>query len=127
MQNPLKSKELIPFTLHSTVEQERKHKSIRGFCAINRFVATFILNKKVSQIKTANGRDILAVINGQMGNKANKMRRQHLTGKGGEGPPSAFCSKSHLRKDKVSAFGEDKGTMWRCPPWGLDERLSTDV
>lgn len=116
MQNPLKSKELIPFTLHSAVEQERKYKSMRGLCATNRFVATFILNQKVSQIKTASRRQTLPVINRQMGNKANKMRRQQLTGKGGGGPLSAFCSKSHLCKDKVGAFGEDEGTTCRCPP-----------
>jgi len=118
MQNPLKSKELIPFTLHPAAEQEGKYKSIRGLRAIDRFVATFVLNYKASQTRTASARHFLAVVNGQMGNKANKMRRQHLTGKGGRGPLSAFCSKSHLRKGEVSAFGEDEETTCRCPPWG---------
>lgn len=108
--------ELIPISLHSAVEQERKYKSIRGLCAISRFVATFILNQKVSQIKTASRRHVLAIINVQMGNKANKLRRQHLTGKGRGGPLTAFFFKSHLCKDKVRAFGEDEGTMCRCPP-----------
>lgn len=118
MQNPLKSKELIFITLHSAVEQERKYKSMRGFCAISRFVATFILNLKVSQMKTSSRRHIFAVGSGQMGNKASKMKKQHLTGKGGGGPLSAFCSKSRLHKDEVSAFDEDEGTMCRCPPLG---------
>lgn len=107
--------------------QERKYRSMRGLCAINWFVATFVLNLRVSQIKTSSRRHIFAVSSGQMGNKANKMRKQHLTGKGGGGPLSAFCSKSHLHKDEVSAFDEDEGTMCRCPPWGWDEGLSTDV
>lgn len=67
----------------------------------------------MSQIKTANGRHILVVKNGQMSNKVSKMRRQHFTQRGGGGPLYAFCSESQLCEDKV--------------PVGKTKKQGTDV